>query len=74
MSQLGLVPVIGLDKCCFSPFLTLLQAKDTISRLTEERKSTAQERESLQRELVFSLIPIWFKQDFVNIINLRSRH
>ncbi|XP_049382296.1 vesicle-associated protein 1-1-like [Solanum stenotomum] len=30
----------------------LSEAKDTISRLTEERKSTAQERESLQRELV----------------------
>lgn len=30
----------------------LSEAKDTISRLTEERKSTVQERESLQRELV----------------------
>lgn len=30
----------------------LSEAKDTISRLTEERKFTAQERESLQRELV----------------------
>lgn len=30
----------------------LSEAKDTISRLTEERKFTAQERDSLQRELV----------------------
>lgn len=30
----------------------LSEAKDTISRLTEERKFTAQERENLQRELV----------------------
>lgn len=70
MSQLGLVLVVVLDKYCFSHFLILLQAKDTISRLTEERKFTAQERENLQRELVFSFIPIWFKHDFVYIINL----
>lgn len=75
MNLLDLVPVIVLDKCCFSLFsFTLLQAKDTISKLTEDRKFTAQERDGLQRELVFSFIPIWFKKDFFNIINIRSRH
>ncbi|XP_059312137.1 vesicle-associated protein 2-2-like [Lycium ferocissimum] len=51
--EMELVKNVGIMKSKISELeRKLSEAKDTISRLTEERKFTAQERESLQRELV----------------------